>query len=331
MSDTTFIPGTVVASSWLNDVNTSTYAMITVTGTNALLGVAPSTYTAYTTGSRFFFQPPNFNTTAVTININGLGVKNITKYGNTALILNDIQSPAVAEIIYDGTRFQLVNPQSANTIYTGRLLAVQTFTSSGTYTPTLRSTRCLVKAVSGGGGGGGIPPTAAGQVSVGAGGGAGGYVEMFIQGAIATAVTVGGIGPGGNVSGAGGSGGTTALAGYFSITGGSGGGVGTAGATAFSGAGAGGAPTGGTILNLTGASGNHAIASFSASIVQGGIGGSSYFSGGASGAIAGGGASAGNGATGFGAGGGGASAIGATGGAIGGSGSPGIVIIYDYS
>jgi hypothetical protein len=44
--------------------------------------------------------------------VNGLTATTITKCGAVALVANDLKSATVAEAIYDGTRFQLLNPQA---------------------------------------------------------------------------------------------------------------------------------------------------------------------------------------------------------------------------
>lgn len=54
---------------------------------------------------------------------------------------------------------------------------VQTFTTSGTYTPTAGMKYCIVEVVGGGGAGGGCPTTGSGQYSGGAGGGGGEYAK----------------------------------------------------------------------------------------------------------------------------------------------------------
>jgi hypothetical protein len=65
--------------------------------------------TAYAAGQTFRFIASGANTTNVTINIDGLGAKAITKAGAVALAAGDIVSGAVLEIVYDGTRFVLSN------------------------------------------------------------------------------------------------------------------------------------------------------------------------------------------------------------------------------
>jgi hypothetical protein len=63
--------------------------------------------TAYAAGQRFSFIASGANTTNVTVNVNGLGAKAVTKNGTTALVAGDIASGAIVDMIYDGTRFQL--------------------------------------------------------------------------------------------------------------------------------------------------------------------------------------------------------------------------------
>lgn len=67
--------------------------------------------TAYAAGQRFAFISSGANTTNVTLNINGVGAKAVTKNGATALAAGDIPSGAICEVIYDGTRFQLIGLQ----------------------------------------------------------------------------------------------------------------------------------------------------------------------------------------------------------------------------
>ncbi len=81
----------------------------TATGTvNVITATATPAITAYAAGQVFRFVSSGANTTNVTINVNSLGAKAITKNGTTALAAGDIPSGAVVEIIYDGTRFQFI-------------------------------------------------------------------------------------------------------------------------------------------------------------------------------------------------------------------------------
>ena len=88
----------------------------TVTGTDTLTGTLTPAIAAYATGNLFSFVAAATNTGAATINLNGLGAKSITKFGTTALAAGDILIGQVHLIEYDGTRFQLVNPNSLSSI-----------------------------------------------------------------------------------------------------------------------------------------------------------------------------------------------------------------------
>jgi hypothetical protein len=92
----------------INDT-TSISNLITVAGTNALTGLATPTLGGYAAGAQYSFIAQNTNTGAVTIDIDTLGVKSITKFGTTALAAGDIIAGALMLIEYDGTRFQLLN------------------------------------------------------------------------------------------------------------------------------------------------------------------------------------------------------------------------------
>ena len=91
----------------INDT-TSISNLITVAGTNALTGLATPTLVGYATGAQYSFIAQNTNTSAVTIDIDTLGVKSITKNGSTPLLAGDILAGALVLIEYDGTRFQLL-------------------------------------------------------------------------------------------------------------------------------------------------------------------------------------------------------------------------------
>jgi hypothetical protein len=64
--------------------------------------------TAYAAGQAFRFIASGANTGAVTLNLNSVGNKAITKNGATALAAGDIPADAVCTVVYDGTQFQLV-------------------------------------------------------------------------------------------------------------------------------------------------------------------------------------------------------------------------------
>jgi hypothetical protein len=91
---------------------TTTNNLITVAGTNALTGLAVPPLEDYTAGAQYSFIAQNTNTDAVTLDIDSLGVKSVTKFGTTPLIAGDIVAGAVVLVEYDGTRFQLIGGTS---------------------------------------------------------------------------------------------------------------------------------------------------------------------------------------------------------------------------
>jgi len=66
-------------------------------------------FSSYVTGMEISFVSTGANTGAVTLNVDSLGAKAVTKNGTTALVAGDIPSGAVVSMRYDGTRFQLLN------------------------------------------------------------------------------------------------------------------------------------------------------------------------------------------------------------------------------
>ena len=92
----------------VNDT-TTVNNLITVAGTNTLTGLATPALSGYATGAQYSFIAQNTNTSTVTLDIDTLGVKAITKFGTTPLAAGDIVAGAVMLIEYDGTQFQLLN------------------------------------------------------------------------------------------------------------------------------------------------------------------------------------------------------------------------------
>jgi hypothetical protein len=86
----------------------------TITGTDTLTGSATPARTAYSAGQYFAFLIANNNTGAVTININGLGAKEIFKTdGATSLEAEDLMAGSIAVVMYNGTNFSLITPPKA--------------------------------------------------------------------------------------------------------------------------------------------------------------------------------------------------------------------------
>jgi len=85
------------------------HRLTSVSGTNTITASSSPAITGYSVGQRFYFLVAASNTGAVTLNINSLGAKSVTKLGTTALVANDMLINSIVEVYYDGTQFQLMN------------------------------------------------------------------------------------------------------------------------------------------------------------------------------------------------------------------------------
>lgn len=205
----------------------------------------------------------------------------------------------------------------------------QTFTASGTYTPTSGMKYCIIKAVGGGGGGGGSANSSGS--GAGAGGGSGGYSEHLATAAdigASQTVTIGTAGAGGATgNNSGGNGGDTSV-GIICVAKGGGGGGGNAGNTGAT-AGTGGTAGTGNIINAPGSpgkcGGGGTIATYSAG---GAEGGHSILGGNAAGVIGQNNGAAATANTGGGGSGGFSTSSGGT--AAGGAGGTGYVVIIEF-
>ena len=80
-----------------------------VSGVDTITGTMSPTLAAYAAGQMFYFVAAGDNTGAVTLNLDGLGAKAVTRDGSVALAAGDIKSGEVVVVVYDGTRFQVVS------------------------------------------------------------------------------------------------------------------------------------------------------------------------------------------------------------------------------
>ena len=78
--------------------------------TVTLSPASPGVNQAYRTGATYAFGAASANTGASTLSIDGLAAKAITKYGTVPLVANDMVNGQMCVVVYDGTRFQLLNP-----------------------------------------------------------------------------------------------------------------------------------------------------------------------------------------------------------------------------
>jgi hypothetical protein len=99
----------------LSQVQSTVVKLIgSVSGADTITGSLTPALAAYAAGQMFYFVAAGNNTGAVTLNINSLGAKSVTKNGTTALSAGDIKSGQTVAVIYDGTQFQIANPAINN-------------------------------------------------------------------------------------------------------------------------------------------------------------------------------------------------------------------------
>lgn len=218
---------------------------------------------------------------------------------------------------------------------------LQTFTSSGTYTPTANMLYCVVYVTAGGGGGGGasVSGSSGPGVSCGGGGGSGSTSWKVFSAndiGVSQTVTVGAGGVGGNPGASGGTGGNSIFGTVITTHGGTGGlncsGTATAGSIILNTAGGAGGVVGtGGSINVPGSPGSPGFATTISSTSPGlsGNGAASYYQGGGLSVAPSSAGNAGNTGGAYGAGGSGAAAN-INSGQIGGAGGGGIITILEF-
>lgn len=253
-----------------------------------------------------------------------------TSKAATTLFVQDtlLNPPAIGSGTAAAGKFTTLQATSTLTGFTGRLLNIQVFSSTGTYTPTTGTAAVYVKVQAGGGAGGGTPATSTGQSAAGSGGSAGTYAEgYYTSGFSGVTVTVGAAGASA-VGANGGAGGASSFGALLSCPGGPGGVAGTA-STAWttSSGGNAGAVTGTNLYTVRGAQGSQSQV-ISATVSFSGAGAAAPFGSGGPGIW---GPSAGLAGVGEGSGGGGANAAASTAAQAGSNGSPGLVEVFEFS
>lgn len=78
------------------------------TGTDTITVTPAPAYDAYFTGMTILLGVQNSNTGAATLNVNGLGAKDIRDQNDVALTANMLLAGRIMPLIYDGTRFRLM-------------------------------------------------------------------------------------------------------------------------------------------------------------------------------------------------------------------------------
>src|SRR5580693_918058 len=78
---------------------------------NAYVATPDPAWTAYAAGRNIFVKIANTNTSqSCTLNISGLGTKNIKMTNGNSILPGDLVAGMIAEFEYDGTNMQLLNP-----------------------------------------------------------------------------------------------------------------------------------------------------------------------------------------------------------------------------
>jgi hypothetical protein len=235
-----------------------------------------------------------------------------------------IASGSNANVVGDGVNI-------SNSFSPGSLIGTQTFTSSGTYSPTPGTKSVVVEVQAAGGGSGGIGSAGSSTVSMGNGGAGGGYAKSRLTTGFSGGIpiTVGLGGSGGNLAPTNGSDGGLSSFGSLIVANGGRGGISQAQvAPTFSATGSlGGVATGGNLLNIRGGASTNGACLSTTSVLPGNGGGSQLGSGGLS--------PANNtttvyGGEGYGGGGGGGYAFNRSGNS-GSEGANGVVIIWEYA
>lgn len=86
------------------------YGGVDTGSVNAYLITFAANFSAYSDGIAIYWIPSHTNTGASTINVNGLGVKNIINQDGTALIAGQLVANQIAFILYKGGSFLLSSP-----------------------------------------------------------------------------------------------------------------------------------------------------------------------------------------------------------------------------
>lgn len=221
------------------------------------LAPAPKTQ-ASLTGAPIRFKVALTNTGAATLNVNGLGAKNLSRQDGAALSAGDLFGGSIVDAVYDGTVYRILSLVDSDIAAAASIPSrMQVFFASGTFTVPAGVTAVDVEAI-GAGGGSAATGTGVGGSLVGnaaGGGGGGGYSRKKVTGLTPGSTVPVTVGTGGattsNPSGVGATGGTSSFGAHCSATGG----VGAPGGNLTSApGGAGGVGSGGDI-NIPGSSG----------------------------------------------------------------------------
>ena len=305
-------------------------ATISITGDSGGALTANSfTFTGGTTGLTFSGAGTTETLTGTLVVANGgTGRATLTNHG----VLVGAGTSAITQLAAATNNQILVGNTSADPSFKAFSINIQTFTSTGTYTPTAGMIYCIIEAVGGGGGGGGAASATSTLAECAGGGGGGGYARKTASAAIigaSQAVTVGAAGSAGSAgTNPGGNGGDSSLGAICIAKGGSGGAGSAASAPGAGGAG-GIAGTGDiTFAGMPGGTSQSVL--YANNLISTTCGGNSYFGSGGVAIWSNSANTTGSAGQLYGGGGGGGLSVNAGGTQAGAAGAKGVVIVTEY-
>ena len=122
-------------ATFLNSTNNFSNYLTDTGAANAIVVTTPTSVTAtYTAGLMLVVKVVAANTGATTINVNSLGLKNVTYPSTSALSANALLTGSLALVVYDGTQFILLG--AANLGYV-TLTGTETLTNKTLTNPTV--------------------------------------------------------------------------------------------------------------------------------------------------------------------------------------------------
>lgn len=218
------------------------------------------------------------NTGASTINANVLGSQNVVNVNGSPLKSQQLLSGAVAQLVYDGVQFELLNLTPLAVRQSAVSRTTVTVTASGAWTFTIPVGVYAVQVEQWGGGGGGGGGTGSSADSGAGGSGAYGLSLLTVNPGDVLSGVIGAGGVGGTTGGtAGTTGGATTLLVNGSTLCTTNGGVGAASGNIVGGGALGGSASGTSCLQLTGSTGSPGFSGFNGGIggtaPRGGVGG----------------------------------------------------------
>jgi hypothetical protein len=143
------------AAASVDAVRATSSSRTTVLGTGSLTGSLEPAPTGYSTGMSITIVPISANSPEATLDLNGLGARPIVKWGQVPLDSADLMPGMPARLVYDGTRFLLLNttyrpcpqgysPASATSCISDTFVAINTFANAAMVCDSLGARLCKI-------------------------------------------------------------------------------------------------------------------------------------------------------------------------------------------